>query len=370
LTSADGVGYTYDDNGNLLTTGVQTNTWDAANRLIETTRTGTTLQPLYDGLGNRVGQTVGLSTTTFALDVQGLPEVIYTSERNAYLHLPGVIVVENGAGERRYSLSDGLGSVRQASDETGAVVAYHAFDPYGNPVADRGEPYGYTGEWWEDEVGLLYLRARWYRPETGSFVSRDPVEGEPTYLYVRGNPVNRVDPSGMTPPPPNVPPTPTPCPDKLCKVEVFSVAVGGTPIGRHLFIIHTDENATERTFQAYPESVPPDVAQEFKDHWEHDRSASPDDSPWGQLIVDSYPGFDRGSLQGRDTPGLRGPKLIIVGEKACPLHRCLENVKRAINDAQLSYWPHDQNSNAAAATMLKIAFCPVSDLGEYILVGS
>ncbi|NIV37889.1 MAG: hypothetical protein GWN58_53290, partial [Anaerolineae bacterium] len=101
-----------------------------------------TLQPRYDGLGNRVAQTVGLSTTTFALDVQGLPEVISTSAGNTYLHLPGVIVVENGAGERRYSLPDGLGSVRQAVDENGAVVAYHEFDPYGNPVADGGDPYG------------------------------------------------------------------------------------------------------------------------------------------------------------------------------------------------------------------------------------
>ncbi len=36
LTSVDGVSYTFDDNGNLLTTGVQTNTFDAANRLIAT----------------------------------------------------------------------------------------------------------------------------------------------------------------------------------------------------------------------------------------------------------------------------------------------------------------------------------------------
>jgi RHS repeat-associated protein len=59
--------------------------------------------------------------------------------------------------------------------------------------------YGYTGEWWEDEVGLLYLRARWYAPETGSFLSRDSVEGEPPYLYVRGNPVTLADPSGQDP---------------------------------------------------------------------------------------------------------------------------------------------------------------------------
>jgi len=205
LASVDGVSYTFDDNGNLLTTGVQTHTWDAANRLIQTSRDSATLQPVYDGLGHRIAQTVGLTTTYFALDVQGLPEVIYTSEGNAYLHLPGVIMTENATGTVRYLLSDGLGSVRQAVDEDATVVSYKEFDPYGNPVQNGGDPYGYTGEWWEDEVGLLYLRARWYAPETGRFLSPDfweesiyhPHTLPPTYQYASNNPVNFIDPSGL-----------------------------------------------------------------------------------------------------------------------------------------------------------------------------
>lgn len=42
-----------------------------------------------------------------ALDVEGLPEAIYTSEGNAFLHLPGVIVAESSTGETRYLLGDG-----------------------------------------------------------------------------------------------------------------------------------------------------------------------------------------------------------------------------------------------------------------------
>jgi RHS repeat-associated protein len=130
----------------------------------------------------------------------GLPEVIQTSDGNSYLHLPGVIMAENAPGETRYLLSDGLGSIRQVVDEAGEVVDHNEYGPYGNPVTDhvsRITPYGYTGEWWENDVGLLHLRARWYLPETGTFLSRDPVESEPAYQYVRGNPVNRIDPSGM-----------------------------------------------------------------------------------------------------------------------------------------------------------------------------
>jgi YD repeat-containing protein len=136
LASVDGVSYTFDDNGNLLTTGAMTNTWDTANRLIETTNAGATLQPIYDGQGNRVAQTSDLTTTSFALDVQGLPEVIYTSEGNAYLHLPGVMMTESATGTVRYLLSDGLGSVRQAVDEDAMVVSYKEFDPYGNLIVN------------------------------------------------------------------------------------------------------------------------------------------------------------------------------------------------------------------------------------------
>ncbi|MCP5013790.1 MAG: RHS repeat-associated core domain-containing protein [Ketobacter sp.] len=204
LESVDGTAYTFDANGNLLNTDVMTNVFDSANRLVESSRNENTIQPLYNGVNDRVGQTVGLSTTHFALDVAaGLPEVIYTSEGNAYLHLPGVIITESSTGETRYLLSDGLGSVRQAVDETGSVVAYNEFDPYGNPVQNGSSPYGFTGEWWQDEVELLHLRARWYSVGTGTFLSRDAWEGDihhplslNSWSYVEGNPILYRDPSG------------------------------------------------------------------------------------------------------------------------------------------------------------------------------
>lgn len=56
--------------------------------------------------------------------------------------------------------------------------------------------YGYTGEWWESEVGLLHLRARWYLPETGTFLSRYPLFSTSEYQYTHGNPINWTDPSG------------------------------------------------------------------------------------------------------------------------------------------------------------------------------
>ncbi|MCB9076148.1 MAG: hypothetical protein H6631_00995 [Anaerolineaceae bacterium] len=93
--------------GNLLSSDTITNTWDAANRLLAVSRQPSAVSNIYNGVSDRVGQTVGGNTTDFALDIAGgLPEVIYTSESEVYLHLPGVIVAEK-ANEVRYHLSDG-----------------------------------------------------------------------------------------------------------------------------------------------------------------------------------------------------------------------------------------------------------------------
>lgn len=55
-----------------------------------------------------------------------------------------------------------------------------------------------------DDNDLVYLRARYYHPGLGVFTGLDPVEGDVgqpmslnRYMYVAGNVVNAVDPSGM-----------------------------------------------------------------------------------------------------------------------------------------------------------------------------
>ena len=66
--------------------------------------------------------------------------------------------------------------------------------------------YGFTGESYGDSTQLLYLRARYYNPADGRFVSRDTWDGNyssPQSLnrwnYVEGNPVNLIDPTGHNP---------------------------------------------------------------------------------------------------------------------------------------------------------------------------
>jgi RHS repeat-associated protein len=63
-------------------------------------------------------------------------------------------------------------------------------------------PWGFAGEF-QDPTGLLYLRARWYDPTIGRFLTRDPLPGLPSvpaslnpYVYALNNPVLYTDPSG------------------------------------------------------------------------------------------------------------------------------------------------------------------------------
>lgn len=71
------------------------------------------------------------------------------------------------------------------------------------PTDAISNPFKYTGQWFDSEIGQYYLRARQYDPHLGRFTTYDPVPGrfaEPLtlhkYLYCQNDPVNRIDPGG------------------------------------------------------------------------------------------------------------------------------------------------------------------------------
>ncbi|HEX2923497.1 MAG TPA: RHS repeat-associated core domain-containing protein, partial [Chloroflexota bacterium] len=108
-------------------------------------------------------------------------------------------------GTRRYYHGDALGSTRVVTDDAGNPVSAYSYDAYGAVRAQAGEGRGftYTGEQLDTETSLVFLRARYYDPQTGRFLSRDTIAADPTnsqdlnrYGYVRGNPTSRVDPTG------------------------------------------------------------------------------------------------------------------------------------------------------------------------------
>lgn len=76
--------------------------------------------------------------------------------------------------------------------------AENLFLPQYGMKADTN-PFRYCGEYFDEETGFVYLRARYYSPDTGRFVSEDPIkDGNNWYVYCGNNPVNNIDPLGLS----------------------------------------------------------------------------------------------------------------------------------------------------------------------------
>jgi RHS repeat-associated protein len=86
------------------------------------------------------------------------------------------------------------------------VTDSYEYDAFGNSFTMSGTTpnnYLYRGEQYDSDLGLYYLRARYYNPATGRFMSRDPEDGNQLdpkslhkYLYADGDPINGIDPTG------------------------------------------------------------------------------------------------------------------------------------------------------------------------------
>ncbi|WP_287699209.1 putative Ig domain-containing protein [Microcystis sp. M046S2] len=213
--------YQYDDEGNLLAkveNGATTTNyeWNAKGELtaVEVTENGETgrIEFEYDHNGIRVAINVDGEVTRFLIDnnQQQYTQVIEEYQTNGtvnttYTHGWDLISQDDGANRIYYQV-DGLGSTRLMTGDNGAVVVEYDYDAYGNltrKVGDADNNYLFAGEQFDDAVDGYYLRARYYDPNTGRFVSTDPFEGfnnQPItlhdYLYAGVNPVNAIDPSG------------------------------------------------------------------------------------------------------------------------------------------------------------------------------
>jgi RHS repeat-associated protein len=222
---------TFDANGNTLQFNLDGNsTWDQAvadqfdfeNHLIAATRSAGNITIVYDGDGNRVSKTVGSATTRYLVDDRnptGYAQVLEEQDNAGtplvtYIYGSGPApVCQTRSGVTRYYGCDGQGTVRFLMDDDVNSVDHitdtYAYDAFGilTASASKSTPtlnsYLYTGQQFDLDLDMYYLRARYYNPNEGRFWAMDTYEGSQAdpqslhkYLYCHDNPINHADPMG------------------------------------------------------------------------------------------------------------------------------------------------------------------------------
>jgi len=204
----------------------QTHTYNAFNHLVVVERDGMSAVYTYRADGLRHAKTVNGYTTTHLWDRGSI-----VLERNA----GGAVVnrFRRGLGhlissdQHGFYLFNVRGDVVQRVDGNGDVIHTYRYDAFGNQLNGddvNTNPFRFAGEYFNWETVFIYLRARFYNPLLGRFISEDPhwtirnmqlsddprrtnehlsrytmapLQAGNLYVYVMHNPIKFADPSGL-----------------------------------------------------------------------------------------------------------------------------------------------------------------------------
>jgi RHS repeat-associated protein len=160
---------------------------------------GTRTKFAYDPVGRQVTDTVSGVAKAYLYDGWNPATVNATT----LIYGVGLDDVFARAGSSAASIStDGIGSVIAHTGTSGTTLDTYTYDPYGNSTHSGTDTsqLEYTGLENLGASNLIYSRNRYLKPETGRFISEDPLGlngGDNVYAYARSNPISWRDPSGL-----------------------------------------------------------------------------------------------------------------------------------------------------------------------------
>ncbi|MKR42695.1 type IV secretion protein Rhs, partial [Salmonella enterica subsp. enterica] len=196
----------YDANGNLTKQGADTFTYDSQNRLVAATVAGVTAAYTYNHLDQRVTKTLNGQTRLLIYGLAGnLIEELDAATGDVlaeYIWLDGTPLSFAQSGQTYQVHVDHLGTPKALTDASGQVVWKASYSPFGKAsITTQGPTFNlrFPGQYYDAETGLHYNWRRYYDPNTGRYITSDPIGlagGINTYAYALSNPIGNADPTG------------------------------------------------------------------------------------------------------------------------------------------------------------------------------
>ena len=196
--------FTYNESGAVITHNDKTYTYDEWDRMSGYSDGTDTYTYKYDANGIRTQK----NDKQYIIDINNnvVAETDSTgavTDEILWGHQP---LARKTNGSWYYYIYNAHGDVVGLVNDAGTVVNTYEYSPWGeirNETETVDNPIKYAGEYYDDELDMIYLRARYYNPQIGRFTSLDIEEGEISnpldmnrYVYCRNNPIKYVDPTG------------------------------------------------------------------------------------------------------------------------------------------------------------------------------
>jgi RHS repeat-associated protein len=211
LTHIEGtppIDYGYDSNGNITTENTWTYVYDLSNQLIRVLQGGNQVgEYTFNGAGQRIKKVTQTETRIFHYDSLGhlIAETNQSGQMLAeYVYLGDQFLTMIKPGESAYYFhNDHLGTPQVLTNESQTIswkAVYTHFGEATPSIATIENPFRLPGQYYDQETGLHYNYFRYYNPLIGRYLTPDPVGllgGMNLFAYTN-NPVNEIDPLGLT----------------------------------------------------------------------------------------------------------------------------------------------------------------------------
>ena len=179
--------------------------YDAFNRMTLAYVDGVTTSYAYRVDGLRNSKRTSVATLTHLWDGSNIAADMSGSTLLASYVRGANLLRSDAPASQSYYLYNGHGDVTGLANASGALTWAYDYDAFGvereivgqNPSTDAN-PFRYSGEYFDVETDAYYLRARYYKPGIGRFLTEDQIRsGLNWYTYCGNSPILFFDPSGL-----------------------------------------------------------------------------------------------------------------------------------------------------------------------------